>query len=87
MYAANNVRHARSPDLFLNMDDTVSNIRREKLTFQDPSPDFKRKLLKAGGVSCIGTCLSVLANRLNASEGMCLVRNARVSDGSYLLAL
>lgn len=36
-------------DLFLNMDDSVSNTRREKLTFKNPSPDFKKRLLKAGG--------------------------------------
>ena len=38
-------------DLFLNMEDSVSNTRREKLTFQNPSAEFKKKLLKAGGVS------------------------------------
>ncbi|KAI1296899.1 Protein ENL [Halotydeus destructor] len=37
-------------DLFLNMDDAVSNIRREKLTFQNPNAEFKKKLLKASGV-------------------------------------
>lgn len=38
-------------DLYLRLDDAVSNTRREKLTFQNPSNDFKKKLLKAGGVS------------------------------------
>lgn len=38
-------------DLNLLVDDTVSNIRREKLTFQNPSQDFKKKLIKSGGVS------------------------------------
>lgn len=38
-------------DLYLRIDDAVTNTRREKLTFQNPSSDFKKKLLKAGGVS------------------------------------
>lgn len=46
-------------DLFLATNDTVHNTRREKLTFQNPSPDFKKKLLRAGGVSSI-PCLSDL---------------------------
>ncbi|CAG2164715.1 unnamed protein product [Oppiella nova] len=36
-------------DLYLRLDDAVSHSRREKLTFQNPSNDFKKKLLKAGG--------------------------------------
>ena len=39
-------------DLFLKLDDTpVNHIRCEKLTFQNPTEEFKKKLLKAGGVS------------------------------------
>ncbi|XP_054160936.1 protein AF-9-like isoform X1 [Oppia nitens] len=38
-------------DLYLRLDDSVSHSRREKLTFQNPSNDFKKKLLKAGGVT------------------------------------
>lgn len=38
-------------DLYLHTNDTVVNTRREKLTFLDPSAEFKKKLLKAGGVS------------------------------------
>lgn len=38
-------------DLFLRTDGAVSNLRREKLTFKNPSAEFKKKLLKAGGVS------------------------------------
>lgn len=45
-------------DLFLNMEDSVSNTRREKLTFQNPSSEFKKKLLKAGGVSRLSTSSS-----------------------------
>jgi YEATS domain-containing protein 1/3 len=40
-------------DLFLNNEEVVQNTRREKLTFQNPSPDFKKKLLRAGGVSIL----------------------------------
>lgn len=38
-------------DLNLLVGDSVSNLRREKLTFQNPSEDFKKKLIKSGGVS------------------------------------
>ena len=44
-------------DLFLRTDSTCSNSRREKLTFQNPNEDFKRKLLKAGGVSSPALCI------------------------------
>ncbi|RWS09784.1 protein AF-9-like protein, partial [Dinothrombium tinctorium] len=40
-------------DLFLRVDEAVNNTRREKLTFQNPSADFKKKLLKARGVSLL----------------------------------
>ena len=43
-------------DLFLHMEGVpVNHIRCEKLTFQNPTQDFRRKLLKAGGVSLIST--------------------------------
>lgn len=38
-------------DLFLHISEAVHNTRREKLTFQNPSVEFKKKLLRAGGVS------------------------------------
>lgn len=38
-------------DLFLSLSESVNNIRREKLTFQNPNNEFKLKLLEAGGVS------------------------------------
>lgn len=39
-------------DLYLRLESPpVSNIRIEKLTFQNPSDDFRNKLIKAGGVS------------------------------------
>ena len=40
-------------DLFLRLDDAppVHHIRCEKLTFQNPTEDFRKKLIKAGGVS------------------------------------
>jgi YEATS domain-containing protein 1/3 len=39
-------------DLFLKLDDTsVNHIRYEKLIFQNPTEEFKKELLKAGGVS------------------------------------
>lgn len=39
-------------DLFLKLEDCppVNHIRCEKLTFQNPTDEFKKKLLKAGGV-------------------------------------
>ena len=43
-------------DLFLNSADAppVNHIRYEKLTFQNPVEEFRRRLVKAGGVSvCI----------------------------------
>lgn len=44
-------------DLFLRMDDSppVNHTRCEKLTFQNPTEEFKRKLLKAGGVGFYAT--------------------------------
>ena len=44
-------------DLYLRLDDAVSHSRREKLTFQNPSNDFKKKLLKAGGVTILSFTL------------------------------
>ena len=40
-------------DLFLNTEQQppVNHIRCEKLTFHNPTEDFRRKLLKAGGVN------------------------------------
>lgn len=38
-------------DLFLQPEAPVHNTRREKLTFKNPAPEFKKKLLRAGGVS------------------------------------
>lgn len=40
-------------DLFLNAKDSppINNVRYEKLKFQNPTPEFKAKLIKAGGVS------------------------------------
>ena len=40
-------------DLFLHNEGCppVNHIRCEKLTFQNPTEDFRRKLIKAGGVS------------------------------------
>ena len=38
-------------DLFLDLGRPVYKLKREKLTFQNPSPDFRKKLLKGGGVS------------------------------------
>lgn len=46
-------------DLFLKLDDTpVNHIRCEKLTFQNPTEEFKKKLLKAGGVSLTCTFIT-----------------------------
>lgn len=44
-------------DLFLHLEGhpPVNHLRCEKLTFNNPTEDFRRKLLKAGGVS--GTLL------------------------------
>ena len=39
-------------NLFLHMEEPVNHVRCEKLTFQNPTEEFKKKLLKAGGV-CI----------------------------------
>ncbi len=40
-------------DLFLNLEGNppVNHLRCEKLTFNNPTRDFRRKLVKAGGVS------------------------------------
>jgi YEATS domain-containing protein 1/3 len=40
-------------DLYLRVGESVGNTRKEKLTFQNPSPDFKKKLIRAGGVSLL----------------------------------
>ncbi|GFT78943.1 hypothetical protein NPIL_703401 [Nephila pilipes] len=40
-------------DLYLRVGHGVNNIRLEKLTFQNPLEDFRKKLLLAGGVSFI----------------------------------
>ena len=40
-------------DLFLHVENSppVNHVRCEKLTFQNPTEEFRKKLLKAGGVS------------------------------------
>lgn len=40
-------------DLFLNLEGNppVNHLRCEKLTFNNPTSEFRRKLIKAGGVS------------------------------------
>ncbi|XP_076331913.1 ENL/AF9-related superfamily elongation complex transcription factor [Tachypleus tridentatus] len=38
-------------DLYLRLEGPVSNTRAEKLTFQNPTEEFRKKLLKAGGVA------------------------------------
>ena len=38
-------------NLFLHMEEPVNHVRCEKLTFQNPTDEFRKKLLKAGGVS------------------------------------
>ena len=45
-------------DLFLNTEQQppVNHIRCEKLTFHNPTEDFRRKLLKAGGVRIPTSC-------------------------------
>lgn len=47
-------------DLFLNLEGNppVNHLRCEKLTFNNPTHEFRRKLVKAGGVS--GGCLFLL---------------------------
>lgn len=37
-------------NLFLHMTEPVNHSRCEKLTFQNPTEEFKKKLLKGGGV-------------------------------------
>lgn len=37
-------------NLFLHMEEPVNHVRCEKLTFQYPTEEFKRKVLKGGGV-------------------------------------
>jgi len=46
-------------DLYLRVNEICNNSRREKLTFQNPNNDFKKKLLKAGGVSKLSLLLSL----------------------------
>nr|SZF06487.1 protein AF-9-like [Psoroptes ovis] len=38
-------------DLYIELDKPVINTRRERLTFQNPSAEFRKKLLKGRGVS------------------------------------
>lgn len=44
-------------DLFLNLEGNppVNHLRCEKLTFNNPTKEFRRKLIRAGGVSAKGT--------------------------------
>lgn len=44
-------------DLFLDLGRPVTKLKREKLTFQNPSADFKKKLLKGGGVNVSAICI------------------------------
>jgi len=44
-------KHRFPYNLFLHMTDPVNHSRCEKITFQNPTEEFKKKLLKAGGVS------------------------------------
>ena len=61
-------------DLFLHLDGSppVNNVRCEKLTFQNPTDDFRQKLLKAGGVSCLET-----GTTENSRGKLCREANAR----------
>ncbi|XP_072167152.1 uncharacterized protein [Diadema setosum] len=58
-------------DLFLHMpkQPPVNHIRCEKLTFRNPTEDFRRKLLKAGGVGVIDLEIPTTTLKLNASTG------------------
>ena len=38
-------------DLVLQNDQPTTNVRKEKLTFQSPADDFRKLLLRGGGVS------------------------------------
>ncbi|CAG2102453.1 unnamed protein product [Medioppia subpectinata] len=67
-------------DLYLRLDDAVSNCRREKLTFQNPSNDFKKKLLKAGGVSNESNGSSVKTS--SGSEEKSLAQQTSTSNNS-----
>ncbi|XP_022258556.1 protein AF-9-like isoform X2 [Limulus polyphemus] len=42
-------------DLYLRLEGPVANTRGEKLTFQNPTEEFRKKLLKAGGVRSFHT--------------------------------
>uniref|UniRef100_T1JP90 YEATS domain-containing protein n=1 Tax=Strigamia maritima TaxID=126957 RepID=T1JP90_STRMM len=42
-------------DLFLHVGGPASNRRAEKLIFQNPTEDFRRKLIRAGGVGILNT--------------------------------
>ena len=37
-------------DMFLRLDDSVVNHQKEKLTFHNPNEEFKKKLIKGGGI-------------------------------------
>lgn len=37
-------------DMFLRLDDSVVNYRKEKMTFYNPNEEFKKKLIKGGGI-------------------------------------
>lgn len=55
-------------DLFLNLEGNppVNHLRCEKLTFNNPTKDFRRKLIKAGGVRLPDT---LAARRIQRANG------------------
>lgn len=49
-------------DMTIDLTKPITKFQREKLTFQNPSEEFKKKLLKGGGilsVSCIYNCFII----------------------------
>ena len=52
-------------NLFLHMEEPVNHVRCEKLTFQNPTEEFKKKLLKAGGVCIYRTLVKRAYQKIN----------------------
>uniref|UniRef100_H2M9M9 MLLT3 super elongation complex subunit n=1 Tax=Oryzias latipes TaxID=8090 RepID=H2M9M9_ORYLA len=59
-------------DLFLHLDGhpPVNHLRCEKLTFNNPTEEFRRKLLKAGGVRTLNSPKRTLSETRNCSNSL-----------------
>ena len=70
-------------DLFLQSEGPpISHVRYEKMTFKNPSEDFRIKLIKGGGVSSLTFCLSMLS--VNFHRVFCQVGVINSDSGTVL---